>query len=130
MSEPIADLSEILASLVVTDRGPYVYLRGAVPADLPRLAEFWEDEGCSVVVPADAAAAHGDQPGPGETFHCLTLEVHTALTGVGLTALVSGVLAEAGIACNVVAGYYHDHFLVPADRADQALALLRALRSA
>ncbi|MFN3215411.1 MAG: ACT domain-containing protein [Acidimicrobiales bacterium] len=59
----------------------------------------------------------------------LTLEVHSALEAVGLTAAVSAALTAEGIACNVVAGFHHDHLLVPADRAADAIACLEALRS-
>jgi hypothetical protein len=49
---------------------------------------------------------------------------------VGLTAVVSSALAEAGIACNVVAATRHDHLFVPIDRAADALAILRRLQEA
>ena len=50
-----------------------------------------------------------------------------ALDAVGLTAAVSTALASAGIACNVLAGYFHDHLIVPADRAADALDVLTRL---
>ena len=50
-----------------------------------------------------------------------------ALEAVGLTAAVSQALAQAGISCNIVAGYYHDHLFVPADEAKRALEVLEAL---
>ena len=53
--------------------------------------------------------------------------MHSALDAVGLTAAVSTALADAGISCNVLAGFHHDHLVVPADRATDALALLSAL---
>jgi hypothetical protein len=56
-----------------------------------------------------------------------TLTIHSSLEAVGLTAVFAGALARAGIGCNVVAGYTHDHLFVPADRADDAVAALRAL---
>jgi hypothetical protein len=40
---------------------------------------------------------------------------------------VSGALAGAGIACNVVAGYHHDHLFVPWERREEALAILQRL---
>ena len=40
---------------------------------------------------------------------------------VGLTAAFSHALGEAGISCNVTAGYHHDHLLVPSARADEAV---------
>ena len=63
----------------------------------------------------------------GTPFARITLTVHSALEGVGLTAAVAGALAQAGIACNVVAGYHHDHLFVPWDRREEALAILQRL---
>jgi hypothetical protein len=33
------------------------------------------------------------------------------------------------VPCNVIAGYHHDHLLVPAEQADVALRVLRKLSS-
>jgi len=57
----------------------------------------------------------------------ITLRVHSALDAVGLTAAVSAALAGAGISCNVIAGYHHDHLLVPVDQAADALEALSGL---
>jgi hypothetical protein len=57
----------------------------------------------------------------------ITLEVHSSLAAVGLTARFSAVLASAGISCNVVAGYYHDHIFVPITEAIKALQLMKSL---
>lgn len=57
----------------------------------------------------------------------IALQVHSALAAVGLTAAVSAALAEANISCNVVAGYHHDHLLVPIKCLDEALTVLRKL---
>ena len=53
--------------------------------------------------------------------------MHSSLQAVGLTAAVADALADAGIACNAVAAYYHDHLFVPLDRADEASDILRRL---
>ena len=47
---------------------------------------------------------------------------------LGLSRVVSPRLAAEGIPANVLAGFHHDHILVPADRADDAIAALRSLR--
>ena len=57
----------------------------------------------------------------------ITLRVGFALTGVGLTALFSRTLADAGISCNVIAGLAHDHLFVGWEQGPQALALLGTL---
>jgi uncharacterized protein len=53
--------------------------------------------------------------------------VHSALAAVGLTAAVSQALTSQGISCNVIAGYFHDHLLVPIDRVADATRALEEL---
>jgi hypothetical protein len=92
------------------------------------VATVQEDEGLTVVVPqthADTLGLRYDI-----VLAMITLRVHSALDAVGLTAAVAGALAERGIACNVIAGFHHDHLFVPADRADDAIAALSALADA
>ena len=89
------------------------------------LASFTEDEGLTLILSDAVARAHGletDLP-----MARITLMVHSALDGVGLTAAVATALAEAGIPCNMVAAYHHDHAFVPRAQADQAMAVLAAL---
>ena len=57
----------------------------------------------------------------------ITLGVTSDLTAVGLTAVVSTALADAGLSCNVIAGLRHDHLLVPHDEAERAMGVLRDL---
>ncbi|WP_339522895.1 ACT domain-containing protein [Pseudomonas sp. EA_35y_Pfl2_R111] len=57
----------------------------------------------------------------------LTLHVHSALEAVGLTAAVASALAQAGISCNVIAGFYHDHLFVAHVDGPRALAVLQQL---
>lgn len=116
---PVTGLSAMLAGMapVLDDRAWfYVLVEGEPPSDA--FAIIREDEGVTAVVAGTR---------PGMAFGRITLTVHSALEGVGLTAAVSGALAEAGIACNVVAGYYHDHLFVPWERRDEALAVLQRL---
>lgn len=44
-----------------------------------------------------------------------------------IIAAVAGQLAAGGISCNVIAARYHDHVLVPHERAQQALSLMEQL---
>jgi len=80
---------------------------------------FREPEGVSVIIPASEGADL--------VMAQITLNVHSALDGVGLTAAVSGALAEAGIPCNIVAAHHHDHVFVPEKDAPAALETLRDL---
>ena len=68
----------------------------------------------------------GPELSPGVT-DLITLRVGSALTDIGLTALFSRTLADAGISCNVIAGLAHDHLFVGWDQGPRALALLGAL---
>lgn len=87
------------------------------------LAMFREGEGVSLVLPHAQAVAAGHDA---MAMAWITLTVPSALDGVGLTAAVAGALAEAGIPCNMVAAFHHDHVLVPTGLAEAAVAVLRA----
>jgi uncharacterized protein len=117
MAAPVSDLAGMLAGMApVLDARAWRFevVEGEPPADA--FALIREDEGTTAIM-----------PGEGGDFARITLQVHSALEGVGLTAAVSGALAAAGIACNVVAGFHHDHLFVPWDRRTEALAVLREL---
>jgi hypothetical protein len=89
---------------------------------------FREAEGLTLIL--ERARADGAGLAYEGVMRRITLSVHSSLEAVGLTAAVSGALAEAGISANVVAAYYHDHIFVPADRAEQALVVLEGLSAA
>ncbi len=89
---------------------------------LDPVATIAEAEGLTLVVPRARAEQHG--LAFEACFRRITLQVHSSLEAVGLTAAVAGVLAEHGISANVIAGFFHDHVLVPAGDAERALAVL------
>lgn len=111
--------------------GIFVFASLTDPAQIAQLigkalGTFQEAEGLSLLLPEQVARDAGlptDQP-----MRQITLNVYSSLEGVGLTAAVATVLAEAGIACNMVAAHHHDHAFVPAALADKALALLQDLQ--
>ena len=92
------------------------------------IATFLEEEGMSVVAPADALVRAGIPHSAG--WAKISLEVHSSLSAVGLTAALASALAGKGIGANVVAAYYHDHLFVPWAKREQALAILSALAAA
>lgn len=125
----LVELEKLLASLSpVLSETEYVFcsLAGTSDAEtLNPLATFKEEEGLSLVISQSEAIEAGIDFE--STFRLITLNVHSSLDAVGLTAAVSGVLAEKGISANVIAACFHDHILVPSQRANDALAALRDL---
>lgn len=57
----------------------------------------------------------------------ITMRIHSSLSAVGFTAAFSRALTDAGISCNVFAGYFHDHIFVPSALQSKAMAVLTAL---
>ena len=124
------ELARLLATLEpVLQPGVWAYV--TAPPDVQidgvePLATFREQEGLTLILPAEQAA----RAGLPVLWRCawITLTVHSDLTAVGLTAAFAGALAAAGISCNVVAAAHHDHIFVPETAAAQAIAVLRALQ--
>jgi len=123
------DLARMLASLRIERReGRFTMVTLEAPVDLGNGVEavISEREGTTAVVSLVEAERRGWPIGFEAAW--LTVEVHSSLEAVGLTAALSSVLAELGIPCNVLAGYFHDHLLVPFDRADEAVEALESVR--
>lgn len=94
-------------------------------AELQPIAAFSESEGLTLVITRSTADEHNI--GYESIFSCITLEVHSSLDAVGLTAAFSGKLGDHGISANVIAGYYHDHIFVQQDQAEIAMTALAEL---
>jgi hypothetical protein len=91
------------------------------------LMMFNEEEGVTLILKRNVA----DQEKIEYPFvsRMITMTIHSHLEAVGFTAAMSTKLAEAGISCNVVAAYYHDHIFVGAKDAERALHILGNLAS-
>lgn len=100
LASPTAELRDAAAAVIVEEEALTLVITTAEA----------EDNG----LPYDFAAAW------------LTLEVHSSLHAVGLTAAVAQMLTDEGIPCNVLAGFYHDHLLVPAGKGHQVKILLES----
>jgi hypothetical protein len=89
------------------------------------LMRFEESEGTTLILPATVAA----KAGLDFDFRCrrITLSVQSDLAAVGFMAQIALALGRAGISCNPVAGYFHDHVFVPEAEAQKALEALREL---
>lgn len=124
MSTPVRDTRAMIAAMTPRlQDGAFAFTRWPEGTAWPEgtRASCVEAEGLSLIVPMENA------PADAVAMRCITLEVHSSLEGVGLTAAVSTALADAGIPANMVAGYYHDHVYVPASLAQPALDVLTRL---
>lgn len=86
---------------------------------------FREKEGITIILPKETA----DRLKLTYSFISawITLTVHSSLESVGLTAAFSTALANAGIGCNVVAAYYHDHIFVNINDGQKAMQVLESI---
>ncbi|MFI1438543.1 ACT domain-containing protein [Streptomyces fructofermentans] len=126
---PERDLDRLLSGMEpALHPGRFVFTTvpgSTAPPGLSPVVTVVEDEGLTLVLEqSEADAAHLPYD---YTAGWITLRIHSALDAVGLTAAVARTLADAGLSCNVVAGFHHDHLFVPHERAREAVALLERL---
>ncbi|MEM1275272.1 MAG: ACT domain-containing protein [Pseudomonadota bacterium] len=105
---------------------PTLYVFASSPTDTPHqnaLVQAQEDEGITLILPK----AEAERQGLDYIFPCrrITLSIHSSLEAVGFLAAILPPLAAAGIGVNPVSGTFHDHLFVPADRAEEAMQILR-----
>ena len=86
----------------------------ALPVGLSVFATVAEAEGLTVVARQADLAVQGLEGGEKWALICLT-------------AAFAAALGNQGISANVIAGFYHDHILVPWARRLDAMAALREL---
>lgn len=99
-----------------------------LPAGINPICTFREAEGLTAIVEW-SEADRADVPHVFEA-RLITLTVHSSLDAIGLLATIATGLAKAGIPCNAIAAYHHDHLFVPRHLADDAMLLLVSLASA
>jgi hypothetical protein len=122
----VTNLNELIANMEpMLNDGEYVFASVPDIEAIPRkmtICEIKEAEGVTVIV------AKKDAELLGLSFDFIaawiTLNIHSSLEAVGLTAAFATELGEHNISCNVVAGYYHDHIFVDIKDKDKALNVL------
>ena len=130
---PISDLDQLLENMspkLNPELLVMVSLPGEVNPELvsASLAIIKEIEGTTLVLPLQLAQHH--KLSFETVFNLISLEVESDLLAVGLTAAFATALGQAGIPANVLAGFYHDHILVPNEMANSAIEVLNNLSRA
>lgn len=132
MSKIVHSAQDMIGGMTPTlSEGAFVFASTQDAACIARLipyakGTFVEAESTSLLLPVDVALGAGfDVSAP---MHCITLNVYSALDGVGLTAAVAGALADHDIPCNMVAAFHHDHVFVPVGVSTDAMDVLRKLQ--
>lgn len=126
----LTDLQQTLQSLkVLCDDIEYGFASVEDDSKIERdkvLATFHENGRLATIAPKeylDSLSIENEGP-----YAKLTIDVHTSLELVGLTAVMSTELAKNGISANVVAAFYHDHVFVQYDLRQKAIQLLERLK--
>ena len=125
------NLTELIKNMEpVLQAGEYAFTTVKDVSIIPRditIGEFQEKEGRTVILSKEDA----ERLGLSFDFVAawITLNVHSALEAVGLTAAFASELGKHGISCNVIAGYYHDHIFVDVKDGQRAISVLQNMRN-
>ncbi|WPO89431.1 ACT domain-containing protein [Chryseobacterium sp. HR92] len=127
------DLAVLLQNMeLVLNTGEYVF--GAVEnlSEIPDIEKvlffFREAEAVTIVLRKEVA----DEWSITYSYIAswITLNIHSSLEAVGLTAAFANALKHENISCNVVAAYFHDHIFIAKEDAEKAMKTLNALKTA
>jgi uncharacterized protein len=123
----VTDLAELLRDMTpVLHPEPYGYVVSEHTQLLgTAFAVIREDEGVTVV--ATSRVLEDANLGPAQEWARITLQIHSSLDAVGLTAVFAKALGDHDISANVIAGVHHDHIFVQWGRRHDALQALQNL---
>ena len=126
MLEGETDLDKILKTLSPElNPGEYIFHSTSDPSQFDAkdiVGLFNEKEGVTVIISKELA----DRKKIPYQFIAswITLNVHSSLDAVGLTAAFATALTKENISANVIAAYYHDHIFVARKDVDKAMSVL------
>lgn len=123
---PERSLRKLLETLSVERRdGTWSFRTGL---DRPAIEDaamiFQEREGWTRIEPARLA------DGGDNRWIWLELTVYSDLNAVGFLAAVAAALTDAGVPCNAVAAFHHDHIFVPEHMTGAAITAIEGLKQA
>lgn len=108
--------------------GEYVFCSVSahqVPTDIEPVCIFREVEGVILIITKQQAQKLSIPYSFIAAW--ITLTIHSSLAAVGFTAAISERLAMAGISCNIIAAYYHDHVFVDVEDAQRTMEILTGM---
>lgn len=122
----VTNLQQLIANMEpVLNEGEYVFAIVTSLEGIPRnspICEIQEKEGTTLIL----SKVNAEKLGLSFEYIAawITLNIHSSLEAVGLTAAFATELGNHNISCNVVAGYYHDHIFVDIKNAQKAMEVL------
>ncbi|AYN68971.1 ACT domain-containing protein [Euzebyella marina] len=123
------NLEHLLKNLKpVLHPGKYVFTSQSSDKSVPIesvIGTFTEKEGTTLILSLENAVKLGMNYEFVAAW--ITLEVHSSLEAIGLTAVFSNALTSHQISCNVIAGFYHDHLFVDYTDGPKAVKILKEL---
>jgi len=123
------NLSAVLKSIkVFCDNVEYGFATTKQPIEFGDqiLGTFQEEEGLTIIASKQYLEDKGLKYEG--SYAKLTIEAHTSLELVGLTAVLAKRLADHKISANVVAGFFHDHIFVQYDVRQSAIDAINSLK--
>lgn len=122
------NLQKLIANMEpILNEGEYVFVVTSsthIPREIT-ICEMKEKEGTTMILSKEDADNYGLQYDYIASW--ITLNIHSSLEAVGLTATISTELAKNEISCNVIAGFYHDHIFVDKKDGIKAIGVLTKL---
>lgn len=124
------DLDYALKTMKPMEKGNYIFhqFESDLPTEITPFVTIREEaDYIEAVIPIEQAKATGlYQPGQ-QIYTLITIHTGYSLDAPGLTAAVAAQLTTQDIPCNFIPGINYEHFLVPEDRAAEAMDVLIAL---
>ena len=128
-TDGVKNLEELIANMEpILNEGAYVFASVSDLSTIPRdltICEIKEKEGITIVL----SQSNAEKLGLAYSYVAswITLNIHSSLEAVGLTAAFATALGQNNVSCNVVAGYYHDHIFVDQKDQDKAMRVLQQM---
>ncbi|UTX48980.1 ACT domain-containing protein [Chryseobacterium sp. MA9] len=126
------DLAVLLQNMEpILNAGEYVFCAVETPREIPDIEKilffFRETEAVTIVLKKEVA----DEWSMTYSYIAswITLNIHSSLEAVGLTAAFANALKQKNISCNVVAAYFHDHIFIAKEDAEKAMKTLHVLKT-